>query len=118
MRADHSYPRSARVRRRSDFLRAYDEGTKVVCRPLVLFARPNGLAETRLGVTATRKLGNAVVRGRAKRLVREAFRSIRDELCPGWDLVVVVRPDLLALRPETIAGVLLEAGAGAMESPA
>jgi ribonuclease P protein component len=44
-----------------------------------------------LGVTASRKVGNAIVRGRAKRLVREAFRATRELWPPGVDLVVIVK---------------------------
>ncbi len=115
MHTGYSYPRSARVRKRSEFQRTYEEGTKVVRRPLVLFARRNDLGETRLGVTATRKIGNAVVRNRAKRLVRQAFRLVRGELAPGWDLVVVVRPGLLGQTASELEQVLVEAGAFAME---
>jgi ribonuclease P protein component len=45
----------------------------------------------RLGIVASRKVGNAVTRNRAKRLVREAFRSTRDLFQAGIDLVVIVR---------------------------
>ncbi len=45
----------------------------------------------RLGVTASRKVGNAVVRARAKRLVREAFRATRELWTPGIDVVVIVK---------------------------
>jgi ribonuclease P protein component len=44
-----------------------------------------------LGITASRKVGNAVVRARAKRLVREAFRATRELWPPGIDLVVIVK---------------------------
>lgn len=57
---------------------------------VLVMARPDE-APARLGVTATRKLGGAVVRNRAKRIVREAFR-LHPELFPrGADLVVIVR---------------------------
>ena len=57
------------------------------------FASPNGLETGRLGIAATRKLGGAVVRNRAKRLVREVFR--RNKLAPGFDIVIVPRRELL-----------------------
>jgi ribonuclease P protein component len=50
-----------------------------------------GDSRQRLGITASRKVGNAVQRNRAKRLLREAFRCIRTELPSGLDLVVIVR---------------------------
>jgi ribonuclease P protein component len=51
-------------------------------------------APARLGIVASRKVGNAVVRNRAKRLVREAFRSSPDLFSPGTDVVVIVRRPL------------------------
>ena len=62
-------------------------------RLMLLFVRPNDLPVARLGVAATRKLGGAVIRNRAKRRVREAFR--RNKPAPGVDVVVVPRPELL-----------------------
>lgn len=97
------------MRKRADFKRAYDEGNKVVMRPFVLFARPNGLAVSRLGVTATRKLGPAVVRNRARRIVREAYRHCQAELPQGHDLVVVARPSLLDLSPASVTPLLRDA---------
>jgi ribonuclease P protein component len=57
--------------------------------------QPNRLAVGRLGVAATRKLGGAVVRNRAKRLVREVFR--RSGIAPGFDIIVVPRRELLGI---------------------
>ena len=60
---------------------------------MTLFVLPNGLPVTRLGVAATRKLGGAVSRNRAKRLVREVFRQ--NKSATGLDVVVVPRRELL-----------------------
>jgi ribonuclease P protein component len=58
-----------------------------------MFICPNRLATGRLGIAATKKLGGAVVRNRAKRLVREVFR--RSRIAPGFDIVVVPKRELL-----------------------
>lgn len=60
---------------------------------MTVIALPNGLGRSRLGIAATRKLGGAVVRNRAKRLVRELFRQ--GEIPAGLDIVVIPRPDML-----------------------
>jgi len=58
-----------------------------------VFVRPNDRDVARLGIAATRKLGGAVRRNLAKRLIREVFR--RNKVAPGWDVVVVPRRELL-----------------------
>ena len=60
---------------------------------MTLIILANNLPVTRLGVAATRRLGDAAHRNRAKRLVREVFR--RNKTLPGFDVVVVPRPELL-----------------------
>ncbi|MGE5359167.1 MAG: ribonuclease P protein component [Bacteroidales bacterium] len=82
-----------RIRRRAEFQRVYEHGTRTHSRFMTLFILANDLAVTRLGVAATRKLGDAVHRNRAKRLVRELFR--RNKTLPGLDVVVVPRRELL-----------------------
>jgi ribonuclease P protein component len=82
-----------RIRRRADFKQVYDRGLRTHARFMTLFVLANSLTVTRLGVAATRKLGDAVHRNRAKRLVRELFR--RNKTLPGFDVVVVPRPELL-----------------------
>jgi ribonuclease P protein component len=84
-----------RVRRRVEFQQIYKGGTRVSGRYYTLFIQPNRLAVARLGVAATRKLGGAVVRNRAKRLVREVFR--RSGIAPGFDIIVVPRREFLGV---------------------
>ena len=85
--------RAEKVRKRAEYQRIYDRGVKVNSRLFTLFRLPNGLEHGRLGIAATRKLGGAVVRNRAKRLVREVFRH--NKLAPGFDIVIVPRRELL-----------------------
>ncbi len=58
---------------------------------LVLYARPNRTATNRVGITASKKLGKAVVRNRVRRRLREIYRLNEDRFSPGWDIVVVAR---------------------------
>ena len=58
---------------------------------LVLYARPNRLGINRVGITAGKKLGHAVVRNRVRRRLREIYRLNEDKFTPGWDIVVVAR---------------------------
>ncbi len=58
---------------------------------LVLYARPNRTGMNRVGITAGKKLGKAVVRNRVRRRLREVYRLNEDKFKPGWDIVVVAR---------------------------
>lgn len=84
---------SERIRRRPEFERVYKEGTRISGRFMTVFLLGNGRLAPRLGVAATRKLGSAVVRNRAKRLARELFR--RHKIAAGYDIVIVPRREML-----------------------
>lgn len=87
------HPRGRRLRRRSEYLRIYEEGRRLPGRLLVLFVSPGGGAGSRLGITVTRKAGGAVVRNQLRRRVREAFRrAAAVRTLPPLDFVVNVSP--------------------------
>ena len=81
------------IRRRADFQRIYQQGTRVNSRYSTVFVLPNELPSARLGIAATKKLGGSVVRNRAKRLIREVFR--RNKIAAGLDVVIIPKRELL-----------------------
>ena len=81
------------IRRRAEFQQVYEQGARIRGRFSTLFLLPNKLSIGRLGIAATRKLGGAVQRNRAKRLIREVFR--RNNKAAGFDVVVVPKRELL-----------------------
>lgn len=81
------------IRRRADFERAYAAGSRVTGRFMTVFARPTDLAIPRIGIAATKKIGTAIVRNRAKRLVRELFRHQKPNI--ALDIVVIPRREFL-----------------------
>ena len=85
---DQRFPKSVRIRRQSEFDRVYEGNVFAADDVLVVKATRNGLDVTRLGLSVSRKIGNAVVRNRWKRRIREAFRKQRLDLPKGLDLVM------------------------------
>jgi len=88
--------RRQRLSRSAEFDRVYREGRSHANRYLVVYSFPregDEEADARLGVSVGRKVGGAVERNRVKRLLRDAFWAIADELPHGHDFVVVARPD-------------------------
>lgn len=77
------------------------------CASFTLFGLPNSVGHSRIGITATRKFGSAVLRNRAKRVLRDCFRRNRSELEPPMDLVVNVHPRMRELPTETLERELL-----------
>ena len=82
-----------RVRRRVDFKAVYDRGHRAHGRYGTIFVLNRGRGPGRLGIAATKKLGGAVQRNRAKRLIREVFR--RNKIAAGFDVVIVPKRELL-----------------------
>ncbi len=84
------------IRQRTEFQQIYERGAKVHGRYATLFCLPTDRPFARLGIAATKKLGGAVVRNRAKRLIREVFRLTKvDGSTAGLDIVVVPKRELL-----------------------
>jgi ribonuclease P protein component len=92
-RSAQSFPAVQHVRRRPEFQKVYEQGERVRARLMTVMVLPTERPISRLGIAATRKLGGAVVRNRAKRLVREVFRRAR--VPTGLDIVVIPRPEML-----------------------
>lgn len=90
-----AFPKAARVRKRPEYLRAQSTSSRVTSARFVFLFRASPVqGRPRLGIVVTRKVGPAVVRNRAKRVLREAFRLHWAALLPdGVDLVVIVRPN-------------------------
>ncbi len=86
------FPRWVRLTQRAEFQKVYDGGRKCARRFVVVYALDRGLDRpTRLGLTVSRRVGNAVTRNRVKRRLREIFRRTHATLPPGLDLVVNAR---------------------------
>lgn len=110
-RLAQGFSKSDRLRKRAEYLEVQKRGRRVETRAYIgLFLRREGDAP-RLGITTTARLGAAVTRNRARRIVREAFRRGRLGLPPGVDLVVIPKRAALDLDGTTAAEDLARLGA-------
>ena len=93
------------LNRNEDFLRLYRRGAFCSLGGALLYVMPNKLPYNRLGITAGKKIGNAVHRNRAKRIIRAAYSAAEMDMPIGIDIVIVAR----SVLPEQSSQVLTEA---------
>jgi ribonuclease P protein component len=85
------FARRLRLRRRDEFERVFKQGRRLGDHRLQVWAAPNNLEYTRLGVVVGRRHGNACRRNRIKRVLREAFRLCRAQMPAGHDIACAPR---------------------------
>lgn len=100
------------LRRSKDFRAVYDRRRSVSDHWLIVYGRENHLPHLRLGLSVSRKVGQATHRNRLRRLYREAFRLTRHEMPTGMDLVLIPRrpdmpnlEDLMRSLPKLVRGL-------------
>jgi ribonuclease P protein component len=92
---DFRFPRKEKLKGRNDIREVFGRNKRsksVACPGARLLFRRNALGHNRIAFTFARKYGNAVERNRSRRLSREAYRLLRNELRKGYDLVLLVYP--------------------------
>lgn len=84
--------RTHRLRKNEEFQIVFQQGTSAANRQFVVYTlRKEGQAAFRVGISVSKKIGNAVTRNRVKRYVREAIASLEEQIDDAYDLVVIVR---------------------------
>jgi ribonuclease P protein component len=102
--ASEKFPKSDRILKRDRFREVYDAGRKIQATYFTAFVLPNQIEGPRIGITATRKMGNSVERNRARRLVREAFRRNKWLVPNGVDIVINVKRRLVEASYSELEG--------------
>ena len=91
MKLGRGLPKDERLLLRGEFKRASAVGARRRSPHFIVYLANNQIGRRRLGITVSRKVGNAVVRNRVKRVVREYFREARERLPDSKDYVVIAR---------------------------
>lgn len=100
-----SFPKRARLTKRSQFLTLTREGKRVHTSHFIVLSKGNDVGLSRLGITVTTRIGNSAVRNRIKRLVREFFRRRKDMMLPN-DIVVIAKQGADRLSLSEVAAEL------------
>lgn len=93
-----------------DFVALYKKGRFTSSKYSVIYVKPNNKPFNRLGITASKKIGNAVCRNRAKRLIRLAYRNAEISLPVGIDVVIVARTPICSIKSQEYCGYMEKYG--------
>jgi ribonuclease P protein component len=104
-----TFPKAVRLRRRREFLDLQHGGRRRHTPHLIVIRRAATTPASRLGVTVSTRVGNAVARNRVKRLLREVFRQRRGALRQPIDVVVIAKPGANTLSYAQVAAELSRA---------
>lgn len=91
------------LRRNQEFRRVYAKGRYSSTDSLVTYVLKNRLNSLRLGITTSKKIGNAVQRNRARRIIRAAYAGFQNKLSKGLDIVFVARKRAVEIKSQDVA---------------
>lgn len=103
----YKLPKKYILRKNKSFQAIYRAGKSIANKKIVLYILPNGGQNFRVGFAAGKRLGNAVVRNRVKRLLREAFRHNQHRLLKGYDIIIVGRQAVVGEKMNIVADALI-----------
>lgn len=92
----------------TDFRRLYNRGKTVTDPALVIYYSKNRAGICRIGITTSKKIGNAVQRNRSRRVLKEAFRTVCPEVLPCYDIVIVARSKTKFVKSTRLASIMRE----------
>jgi ribonuclease P protein component len=100
------FPRSERLRTRSEYAYMYKHGRKLVDKAFICYVVRNTGQGRKFGLTVSRKVGGAVTRNRVKRYIREAYRANRQRMDESCSVVIIARPSAATLSCQECASAI------------
>lgn len=94
------------IKENTVFRRVYHRGKSYVHPALVVYVMKNGAGICRIGITASKKIGCAVERNRARRVIRAAFREVAAEVKGGYDIIFVARSRTVHVKSTELTPVI------------
>jgi ribonuclease P protein component len=102
-----TFGKNERIRKRQDYLRIYQQGVRINSTHFTIITCRNRTEVRRLGMTVSKKAGNAVQRNRIKRLLREFFRLNKSRLPASQDIVIIAKRGILPLSYGNVCSELM-----------
>ncbi len=96
-----------RIRKNMEFKEIYKDGKNYWNRNLILYVRRNDLKETRVGYTITKKIGNAVIRNKIRRRMKEIYRSNFHNVKEGYDLIFIAKKNVINIPFKELEGSMI-----------
>jgi len=97
-----SFTKVDRLLKRKSFLKLSQFGKKVVNKYFIAAFCPSETSKTRIGITVSKKVGNAVVRNNIKRKIREHFRLNRHRIQGDWDINIIAKKEISSLKSKEV----------------
>ncbi len=94
------------IRSPVDFRRMQEHSASRSHATLLVRIRRNDTAQSRYGISTSRKLGNAVVRNKVRRRIRSILRHLGPRIAPGWDMLIICRPASASVSQHELAATL------------
>lgn len=96
-----------RLRKNMEFKRVYNGGKSYWNRNLILYVKKNGLENSRIGITITKKIGDAVVRNRIRRRMKEIYRLKLGNIKVGYDLIFIPKKNVVGLSYKDLESAMI-----------
>lgn len=96
-----------RLRKNMEFKRVYNGGKNYWNRNLILYVRKNDLKNSRIGITITKKIGNAVVRNRIRRRMKEIIRLRLGNIKNGYDLILIPKKNVIDISYKDLESAMV-----------